>query len=637
MNFMQSGLFIVFVFSVLASGITLYNILDKSRNSFLNKSLYLGEVLLIGSIFLIGEMLIFSLIGLYRPIFLWTIVMSNCAFFLKKTTRKDFSLFLLRKVDLDPAKIVFLILVSFFIFRNFYFLIDVDSISTYLFIQKLWLSAGTSICGNITNDLRIFNPHFDALPYSLGISVFGQETLFPQLINLFWRLIVLMLIFGYASYRLNTYCGLAASMFVLFDSHFFYSGVNHWVVINGALIALLFASAYNFWQARTEENPFRFLLAIIFLSQLLANKLQMAYVFLFMLPFGIFLQHKPLKRIQEVCGEKKRIVAILVAVLIMSFWFIKNIFVIGAIFPVFADKPGIFNFNPSMTDAFIKVFGGIKFDKFIKYMNYLFIWPGITVAKWIVIVISFLPIILTAFFIRNKANKELILELCFWLSSSILVIMGVCLFCHQDPRYYRYPLAILSFSAVFCIYCILRYCLNIQKEIFLTGIIVLFALQGFSIVYQTGGSSKRPDFKENAAVFLNKIHVNHAIEKHFPYVPFILDELKLSENQEKLKNSAWDSTNNINFPAFLLPIRPMVSLWFSTVIKWDSYENENLIINDLKQYGIEWLIRIKDNGLIFLPIKDYAREAINYERYPKKVFYDYGFPQELSNITHKQH
>lgn len=43
-------------------------------------------------------------------------------------------------------------------------------------------------------------------------------------------------------------------------------------------------------------------------------------------------------------------------------------------------------------------------------------------------------------------------------------------------------------------------------------------------------------------------------------------------------------------------------------------------------------MRVKDDQLVFLPIEDYAQEAVQYERYPRKIFYNYGFPQELAEV-----
>jgi hypothetical protein len=159
---------------------------------------------------------------------------------------------------------------------------------------------------------------------------------------------------------------------------------------------------------------------------------------------------------------------------------------------------------------------------------------------------------------------------------------------------------------------------------------LLISLREYNIIFQEGGYFNRPTFKENINVIFNKIHMDNVISKYFPQVPIILSGL--SENKEKAKTSAWELGTGVNFPAFLLPDKPMVSLWLTTLIKWDSYNKEDLIISDLKKYGIEWIARVENDKLVFIPVIDYARELINYDRSPKKVFYDYGFPQELSCI-----
>ena len=55
-----------------------------------------------------------------------------------------------------------------------------------------------------------------------------------------------------------------------------------------------------------------------------------------------------------------------------------------------------------MVNAFTKIFGGVKPDTFVKYMNYLFVWPGIVSAKYVIIVISFLPLIFLAAYRRGR-------------------------------------------------------------------------------------------------------------------------------------------------------------------------------------------------------------------------------------------
>ena len=130
---------------------------------------------------------------------------------------------------------------------------------------------------------------------------------------------------------------------------------------------------------------------------------------------------------------------------------------------------------------------------------------------------------------------------------------------------------------------------------------------------------------------MNRLHMPDVIPRYFPEVSVILDGL--NKNKEKIDTSAWDHASS-NFPSFLLPVRPMVGPWWTTVIKWDSYKSPDLISKDLKDYSIEWIMRVKDNKLIFMPIEEYAGEAAGYDRHPQKIAYDYGFPPELSRIKY---
>ena len=202
-------------------------------------------------------MLFLSVVHLYNPIILWVVVSLN----LVALAHKDVRLTLVETLRLPKLSLISLLLWALllvFFIRNVFFVVDVDSHSTYLFAQKLWLSYGTSLFSHIGLDDRIYAAHFDCLPYALTLNFFGNDTIFPLLINFLWRAIALILVFGYIQYRFNGFYALAGVMFVLFNDHFMMSAANKSVLINGALIALVFACAYNFWEARSAKNSYRF-------------------------------------------------------------------------------------------------------------------------------------------------------------------------------------------------------------------------------------------------------------------------------------------------------------------------------------------------------------------------------------------
>lgn len=630
MNYFQFGLFLVYAVSVFIIGIAISVFLNNAERMRMNRFLYIGEAFLLGSIVLVGELLILSLIGLYRAPYLWGAVLLNYAFILKKEIRSGFVEALYSKSRIDFPTIIFILLLVILIFRNCYFLIDVDSLSTYLFTQKLWLSSGTSLIGSVTNDMRIFVPQFEAVPYSLGIAIFGQEALFPQLINLFWRLIAVFLIFGYTTYRFNSYYGLAAAVFVIFNDHFFYSGANQWVTINGAVIALLFGAVYNFWEARKKNEAMYITLALIFLSQLMSNKYYLFFIFLFLLIGGIAVQIRPFEKIKEILKCKKYTYAILIALLLMSLSYIKNFIITGdPAFPLFAGRLHVFGWTIEKQKVYSQFVGGIGMNplKLIKYMSYLFIWPGINSAKYTLISIIILPFTILVYSIRQKIDREEVIELCFWLGVSILLLFGLCLAVWQHPRYYRFLICLFSFATILSLRFIIKYVFGIKNEFIFISVILLFAFQGYSIINQGGAITNRPTIKENVDILLNRMRMNYIIKKHHPEVYIALKGL--TENKDKINSSAW--FNNIN--GFLLPDRPVVSLLYSTTIKWDSYSNENLIVNDLNKMGIKWIMTLRDNRLIFLTAEEFAKEAIKFDRQPKKIEEDYGFPEELTRIN----
>src|SRR3989338_5795911 len=278
MNYWQLLAFGVYFISVLVLGVSIQLFVNRSQNGYINRSIFLAESFLLGATALIGAMLLLSLMGLYKGPLLWGLVLVNYGWLLSPSVRRNIFDNILKGKTFQLADLVFVGLVGWFFFRNCYLLVTGDSHNIYLYVQNLWLLHATSIVGDVANNIGIFTPHFNAVPYALGIALFGQETFFAQLINISWSIAVLLMVFGYTSYRFNKNYGLIAVALVLFDEHFFYSGVNICVVINSALVAFLFGSIMNFWEGRRQDSSFRLVLGLVFAIQLMANKYQMAYI-----------------------------------------------------------------------------------------------------------------------------------------------------------------------------------------------------------------------------------------------------------------------------------------------------------------------------------------------------------------------
>ena len=178
MNWIQLGMFVGYVLCVWAAGTAIHSFFNPKGVSP-NRILYLGETLLLGSILIVGEMLTMSLVKLYKAPFLWGAVAANLGFFVIPKVRRAAAGFFTPGVRWSAPFIAFIFLVAFFLFRNCYFLVDIDSHSAYLYTQKLWLERGTSIFADTAMDMRVLVPQFNAVPYALGISVF------PSIIS--WR------------------------------------------------------------------------------------------------------------------------------------------------------------------------------------------------------------------------------------------------------------------------------------------------------------------------------------------------------------------------------------------------------------------------------------------------------------------
>jgi len=635
MNYIQFALFFLYIAAVFSAGTAVYAFINRKNSFVMNSFVLLAETLLLGSIVVYGEMFLLSFVYLYKAAFLWTAVCLNFVVYFSPEVRKQAGFLLKKSMRLDFPLLVFISLLLFFVFRNLYFLMDVDSHSVYLYTPKVWLSNATSLVGDKAIDMRIFLPQFDSVPYGLGLSVFPNETLFPMLINIFWRIIVLFLVFGYITHRFNRYYGLAGAMMVLFNDHMFFSGANQYVIINAALVSFIFAALYNFWESRQQKDAFRFLMGLIFLPQFMSNKYQAAVMFIIILFCGVAIQPNPLSRVKQVFSQKRWVVVFLISALIAFMVYLKNWIVTGLpVFPVYAGKFQALGWVAERGEIFMKIQSGLKLSTILKYLNYLFIWPGIKAAKIVAITLTFFPILLLSVTLRKKIDQDQLREFCFWLGISVLCLIGTCLTSHQDPRYYRYLIAVFTFTAIFSVDHVLQSCFFIKKRAIIAAFLILFSLSGYKIMFSQGGDFIRPTFRDNIKVLTNRLHTKDVIEKHYPITAKAFKTIE--KNPEKLAKGAWDMAlaGDSRLSAFFLPIRPQVSLWHSTLVRWESFEEENLIIKDLKDYDIEYVMQAQRKDFAIISTKEYAKQAVQFDRRPKEFLYVYGFPDELKYITY---
>ncbi|MBF0384862.1 MAG: glycosyltransferase family 39 protein [Candidatus Omnitrophica bacterium] len=629
MNILQIALFFVYFFSVLIAGIAVYRFLNKENSDFINRAVYVGESFLLGSICLIGAMLFLSSLGLYVKSVLWGVVISSYFLLFSNKIRQDVYNNVIKGFKPAGCSLVFLIIIAFFFFRNCYFLLDVDSHSMYLFAQKLWLSHKSSFIGNAGHDARIFVPHFNAVPYSLGIALFPKETLFPQLINFSWSFIALLLLYGYARFRLSAVHALAAVLFVLLNRHFLYSGMNTCCVINSAIICFLFAIAYCFWEARERQSPFRFFIAIIFLVQLMGNKYQMVYISIAFLILGALIQRKlDIKKI--FCC--KRLLFLFFCVFTACFWYLRNYIVTGdPVFPILAGKFNSLNWAEGMSRHAMAIWGGnLDLPKILKFFNYLCVWPGIIPLKYVAVGTIVFPLAILVLTLKNNLNNRLAAEVSYWLFMSVVYVIALCMAMFVDPRHYGYGAAIFSFATVLFIDFILKTIFNLNKKVIML-LLIIVSLLPHGLIYESEGQYRLPSFKDNLGVILNKVHLRDVLARDFKKV--IIASEGFEANKEIALESAWYAKpGGIFYSMFLLPERPIIGLWVSSIVKWESYTDKDKIVKDINDFGIKSLMKIEGNKLIFISPEEYAEEAMTYDLYPKSTRYDYGFPAELSSV-----
>ncbi len=635
MNYIQFILFFIFAIGAFLAGLPVYSRLTKEDSLKSCRSIFLGEVLLIGSILIYAGLMIVSMLGLYTVHFIWGVVGLAYLAIFDKNSRDEILALFKKEAAFSLPVIVFIVMAAVFFYRNCYFLMDVDSHTAYLLTQKIWLENKTSLIGSPALDLRVYVAQFDAVFYGLGLSVFPRETLFPQLINTFFRLIAVLLVFGYTNYRFNKWYGLAASMYMFFNIAFHISGANRWVVLNGALVALIFAASYSMWEGRAQKSNARFLLALVFLLLIPSNKYQGLLVAIFIFALGMFVQRNPLKQIVGIFKSRFYVSAFALFVVIAALHFIKNWIATGCpSFPIFAGQFNALNHTPEMDAVFRQYTKGVDLNLFTRYFGYLFLWHDIIPERRVIYVLIYLPFIILMMMRRNKViNYDVTFEFMYWLALSIASVFGICILMFQDPRYYVFPLGVMVFTTIFAVHYIFRECLKVRVTFIIVLFMIFFATPWYKIYTKNIDEFSNPTYKQNWEVVTDKIHTSDVVSIYYPRQNEVDEAIR--NNPDKFAKSAWYFFMQPNrHSSFLSPIRPYVSVLTTSIISWESYESEEKVINDLKAYGIKWLIDYRDDKVVFIPVNDFAKEMVVFDRYPKKVQYDYGFPEELTRTKY---
>jgi len=394
MNTVQLILLLLFTGSCFVIGVACYLYLRVNRSPVANRSIYLGETLLLGSTVLYGVFMVLGMFHLYMKEFLFVAVALGYLLLLRKDIREEIGRFFKKPLPKSISFYVLICFLCFFIFRNYFFNVDVDSHSSYLHAQKLWLTYKTSIFGNAGHDIRIFAPHFEHVLSSLGMAFFPRELLYPELINIFFRVIVVFLVYGYTTYRFHSLYGLAASFFVMFNLHFYVSGANKWVLMNGALIAFSFGVAFNFYESSLKSDQNRFLLALIYIMQMPSNKYQSLYNIIIFIILGFYICPSLMQIIKKIIFDKRMLIAFFIFFMIASLHYIKNWIATGLpFFPVFAGHFNTFNWEMEKQLVFNEFTRGATWKQIFKYNGFLFLWHNMRPAFWVFIAFFFLPII----------------------------------------------------------------------------------------------------------------------------------------------------------------------------------------------------------------------------------------------------
>jgi hypothetical protein len=212
--------------------------------------------------------------------------------------------------------------------------------------------------------------------------------------------------------------------------------------------------------------------------------------------------------------------------------------------------------------------------------------------------------------------------------------VGVCMVSFVDPRHYRYSIALVAAAVVFGLHFLLRHGLKAPRFVEV-AVILAIAVQGWGVILHQGGPYKKPGFKENWMVLTDQLHMNpHMMYYYYPDNAVVLQELP--RYKFLFDTGAWDMGvgNVTTLSAFLLPTRPQVGLWYTSTVRWSSYGNPSLVAKDLTAAGINGVMSVRDGHMTFESAQQYGERAATFDLHPKRLFYNYNFPEELATVRY---
>jgi hypothetical protein len=366
----------------------------------------------------------------------------------------------------------------------------------------------------------------------------------------------------------------------------------------------------------------------------------MAYATVLVFGMGLLIQNNKRILVAEILRNKSRCSILIAAAGLLALWFLKNFLITGdPVFPGFAGRLRVFEWTPGQEAAFMQVFGGIGPEIFLKYMSFLLIWPGIKAAKLVLLLIYALPF--TLLFLDKKTGQDYqgqISELCYWIGISALTLFGICLMCHQDSRFYRYPLPMFSFTAIYGGFFLLTQLGRVPRTLAVASLLLMsfvpMANEGLKVPLAQEGGFRYPTFAQNIQVLTGRIRTADVVNARYPDIAKVLALVK--NHPDQFAKSAWDMASfKVNIPQFWLPKRPVVSVWYSNLIRWDSYGDPKQVLKDFRSENIEWVIEIKDAGWGFTGVEEYAARLSSQMRFPGKKFYAYSGIEELDKTNFK--
>jgi len=576
------------------------------------------DILFLGTWFVGGYAFLLGVLGLFNTMLLW----AGLALFsiLGLASLRKLNIGYKIQFKINGWGVVSFAVFLFFIFRNFYPLINVDSHHTYMAVVKEWLKTGSAYSSFIGWDLRYYIPVQTALFYGFDIQFLSDNTLFASCVQLLFRVLAVLTVWRWVQKEFGGVWALLFALLVLTDEHFFVSGVNKFVIVDGLMVWTIGYIVIRLVECK-KENSSRALLILLALSFLPAIKYQ---GILYMLGLGGMIVIFNLKNFL-VYGKSlilhQRLLLGGICLLAASGWYVRNYFLTGApFFPIMASLFGS-PYGDAVRESLRRsVYPGIEPLALIKYFSTFFVFQGIIPLKLALLALLALPFqVATPLWEKFTWKREYLYFICV----TMVLICATTVYGYWSARYYRFGIVIYPIVIILFLKYFLQFVPSKIGE--LIGLVIVLCLVWGKInALWFGHFLSSPTIRENIDFIQGKTSVQEILKKHYP--------AEMSKYVQKLilnppENMAIDA--HVNWSTYLAPVNLKSTFIVSGFLPANAYRDEESLLYALQAKGIHQVLLTNPRSVELVSVENFAKNHV-VEFYPKKIKYSgMGLPLEL--------